>query len=174
MRAYDAAMRRFPPLSVLLATIVVPAIWIGMLIAIDAIEAPLKFTAPGITIPLGLGIGRRVFFALNIAEIILAVTWCVLLVRGRALRRLGKPLAFAAALLLVKVLIIRPLLWSYTDAVLAGTSAGGSPVHLLYVGCDLVLGVVLCWAVWHGIRSLKLAVEGDVAPLTTSNVGGTS
>ncbi len=174
MRAYDAAMRRLPPLSVLLATIVVPAIWIGMLIAIDAIEAPLKFTAPGITIPLGLGIGRRVFFALNVAEMILAVTWCVLLLKGRALRRLGKPLACAAALLLIKVLVIRPLLWSYTDAVLAGTSAGGSPVHFLYVGCDLVLGVVLCWAVRHGIRSLELAVDGGAAPPAESNVGGTS
>ena len=33
-------------------------IWLGMVLAISFLEAPLKFRAPGITIPLGLGIGR--------------------------------------------------------------------------------------------------------------------
>ena len=46
-------------------------IWLGMVLAIS-IEAPLKFRAPGITLPLGLGIGRLVFRALNTAEIVLA------------------------------------------------------------------------------------------------------
>ncbi|RAS62361.1 hypothetical protein C8D87_108182 [Lentzea atacamensis] len=42
-----------------------------MVVAI-AVEAPLKFRAPGITLPLGLGIGRLVFRALNASEIVLA------------------------------------------------------------------------------------------------------
>ena len=41
-------------------------VWLGMVFAISFLEAPLKFRAPGITIPLGLGIGRLVFRALNI------------------------------------------------------------------------------------------------------------
>ena len=61
------------------ALFAVPAVWLGLLIGISLIEAPLKFTAPGITIPLGLGIGRRVFFAMNLVEVVLAV---VLLVSG--------------------------------------------------------------------------------------------
>lgn len=39
-----------------------------MVAAISLLEAPLKFRAPGITTALGLGIGRLVFQALNIAE----------------------------------------------------------------------------------------------------------
>ena len=42
--------------------LLVPPIWLGLIIGISFIEAPLKFTAPGIMIPLGLGIGRRVFW----------------------------------------------------------------------------------------------------------------
>ena len=48
----------------------VPFIWFGMVLAISFLEAPLKFQAPGITIPLGLGIGQLVFFALNKIEIV--------------------------------------------------------------------------------------------------------
>src|SRR5699024_11851856 len=43
------------------ARIILPAVWLGLIIGISLIEAPLEFTAPGITIPLGLGIGRLVF-----------------------------------------------------------------------------------------------------------------
>jgi hypothetical protein len=46
-------------------------IWIGFVCAISFMEAWLKFTAPGITIPLGLGIGRVVFHALNKVEWVL-------------------------------------------------------------------------------------------------------
>jgi hypothetical protein len=41
----------------------VPFLWLGMVLAISFLEAPLKFRAPGITLALGLGIGRLVFRA---------------------------------------------------------------------------------------------------------------
>ncbi|MGN0128251.1 hypothetical protein [Glutamicibacter soli] len=41
--------------------VLAPALWLGLVIGSSFIEAPLKFTALGITIPLGLGIGRLVF-----------------------------------------------------------------------------------------------------------------
>ena len=43
-------------------------VWLGMVLAISFLEAPLKFRAPGITIALGLGIGRLVFRALNVSR----------------------------------------------------------------------------------------------------------
>jgi hypothetical protein len=44
--------------------IAVPVVWLGMVLAISFVETPLKFRAPGITMLLGLGIGRLVFRAL--------------------------------------------------------------------------------------------------------------
>ncbi len=41
-------------------------VWLGMVLAISFIEAPLKFRAPGVTLAIGLGIGRLVFRALNV------------------------------------------------------------------------------------------------------------
>ena len=44
-------------------------VWLGMLLGISFMEAPLKFRAPNMTIALGLGIGQLVFSALNKVEI---------------------------------------------------------------------------------------------------------
>jgi hypothetical protein len=33
--------------------------WLGMVVAISFLEAPLRFRAPGVTVRIGLGIGRR-------------------------------------------------------------------------------------------------------------------
>lgn len=62
------------------ARLILPAVWLGLIIGISLIEAPLKFQAPGITIPLGLGIGRLVFTAMNWVEIVIAVIllWAIL------------------------------------------------------------------------------------------------
>ena len=38
-------------------------IWLGMVLAISFLEAPLKFRAKGLELPVGLAIGRIVFRA---------------------------------------------------------------------------------------------------------------
>ena len=128
------------------ALLVVPALWLGMITGISLIEAPLKFTAPGITIPLGLGIGRRVFLAMNIVEVVLALVlvravWrCV----GRPARdRLWVLTGAAVVVLLAKVAVIRPFLNRRTDAVLAGDFGGGSLAHYIYVGAEALLILAL-------------------------------
>jgi len=45
--------------------VIVAFLWIGFVAAISFMEAWIKFQAPGITVPLGLGIGKIVFAALN-------------------------------------------------------------------------------------------------------------
>ncbi|GAA1854707.1 hypothetical protein [Brevibacterium marinum] len=126
------------------ARIVLPAIWLGLIIGISLIEAPLKFTAPGITIPLGLGIGRLVFTVMNWVEIAIAVAllWSVL---KDAVGKLYQSLACGViGVLIIKVVVIRPLLNHRTDAVLAGTDDGGSSLHLFYIAADglLILGLI--------------------------------
>ncbi|MGH3776424.1 MAG: hypothetical protein ACRDRR_11940 [Pseudonocardiaceae bacterium] len=46
----------------------------GNVLAISFLETPLKFRAPGITVPLRLGIGRLVLRVRNAVELALAVT----------------------------------------------------------------------------------------------------
>jgi|GEM_PF-1171990 len=149
------------------ALLLIPGLWLGLLTGISLIEAPLKFTAPGITIPLGLGIGRRVFFAMNLVELVLAAVLVVALLRtaGRPAKR---PFwgwsAGILAVYAVKVLVIRPILNVRTDAVLAGQSAGGSMTHLFYIAADGILLVLLIALAVTAARALLPAGRrGDVA-----------
>ncbi|MBD8020480.1 hypothetical protein [Brevibacterium gallinarum] len=140
--------------AALTARLVIPAIWLGLIIAIDLIEAPLKFQAPGITIPLGLGIGRLVFTAMNIVEGILALMLISAVIMTRQIRPAWTLLATIAGLLIVKVALVRPLLNARTEAVLAGTAEAGSAVHLIYIALDAVLFCVLAAFTWVQARAL--------------------
>ena len=121
-------------------------VWLGMVFAISFLEAPLKFRAPGITIPLGLGIGRLVFRALNICEVVLAAVALVAVVLGRAPGGATVALVVAVAALGAQVLAVRPALTRRSDAVLADPAvaeSGRSNAHVVYVGFEAVKVVAL-------------------------------
>ncbi|MFD1210868.1 hypothetical protein ACFQ36_02275 [Arthrobacter sp. GCM10027362] len=134
------------------ARLILPAGWLGIIIGISLIEAPLKFQAPGITIPLGLGIGRLVFTAMNIVELVIAALLLLSCVRAGVDRRFRGLLWGAVGVLLVKVAVIRPLLNQETDRVLAGLSQGGSATHLFYIAADGVLIILLVLLLAAGAR----------------------
>jgi hypothetical protein len=112
-------------------------VWLGMVLAISFLEAPLKFRAPGVTIPLGLGIGRLVFRALNAVEAVLALALAVCLVVGDPGAAVF-PAVVAVAVLLVQVLAVRPRLTRRSDTVLAGEDAPRSRAHYGYVGLEVL------------------------------------
>ncbi|UOQ60205.1 hypothetical protein MUN76_14375 [Leucobacter rhizosphaerae] len=123
-----------------------PVLWFGMVAAISFIEAPLKFQAPGITIPLGLGIGRLVFATLNIVEGAILLTLTVLSFWPVVARIAGARLLVWFGLILVfagKVVFVRPPLNARTDLVLAGADPGQSPWHYVYIACDVATLVLL-------------------------------
>lgn len=121
-------------------------VWLGMVLAISFLEAPLKFRAPGITIPLGLGIGRLVFKALNACEVVLAAVALAAVVLGRPSTGVYVALVVAAVALGAQVLGVRPALTRRSDAVLADASvaeSGRSHAHFVYVGFEAVKVVAL-------------------------------
>lgn len=126
------------PVAVAVAAIFV---WLGMVLAISFLEAPLKFRAPGVTIPLGLGIGRLVFRALNACEAVLAAVIVVALVVGQPSGAITAAALVAIGALLVQVIGVRPALTRRSDAVLADAGqaeSGRSHAHVVYVGLEVV------------------------------------
>lgn len=113
-------------------------VWLGMVLAISFLEAPVKFRAPGVTVPLGLGIGRLVFRALNAAEVALAVVLAVGLVAGDPRAGAVVALAVAAVVLVVQLVGVRPALTRRSNAVLAGQDAPRSHAHHGYVALEVV------------------------------------
>lgn len=118
-------------------------IWIGLIVGISFIEAPLKFRAPGVTIAIGLGIGRLVFRAINSVEAALAVVVIIALGMGSPSTPAMIALGVAIASLAAQILAVRPRLTRRTNAVLAGSDAPRSQPHHAYVALEVVKLVAL-------------------------------
>ncbi|MGW0359313.1 hypothetical protein [Nocardia nova] len=112
--------------------------WLGMVLAISFLEAPLKFRAPGVTVPIGLGIGRLVFRALNSVEIVFAATIVVAIAIDPPGTGAITALMVALAALLVQLTLVRPRLTRRSDAVLAGHDAPRSRGHYEYVMLEIL------------------------------------
>jgi hypothetical protein len=113
-------------------------VWLGMVLAISFLEAPLKFRAPGVTVPIGLGIGRLVFRALNAVEAVLAVVVIVAVAVGGAPAGVTALTALVAVLLLGQLAVVRTDLNRRSDRVLAGEELPRSRSHFWYVGLELL------------------------------------
>ncbi|MDH6454798.1 MULTISPECIES: hypothetical protein [unclassified Streptomyces] len=118
-------------------------VWLGMVLAISFLEAPLKFRAPGVTIPLGLGIGRLVFRALNLVECALAAVVVVTVAVGDPPARVLVWTGALLVLLVAQLAVIRPRLNRRSDRVLAGEDLPRSRGHLLYVAFEAAKVVAL-------------------------------
>lgn len=135
-----------------------PALWLGLVLALSFIETPLKFTVPGMELPVALGLGRLVFTAANIAgfALLTAITALALVPprRGRAV------LVVIGALwvvLLVQVLALRPPLNARSDMIIAGGDPAPSQLHTLYAGADGLIAALLVVLIVLGVRAARRA-----------------
>ena len=101
--------------------------WLGMVAAISFIEAPLKFRAPGVTLQIGLGIGRLVFRALNTVEALLAAVVLITIVADPPSRVAVVAVVVAVVTLAAQLLVVRPRLARRSDAVLVAPAAPSAP-----------------------------------------------
>jgi hypothetical protein len=138
--------------------------WLAMVLAISFLEAPATFRAPGVTVRLGVEIGRVVFRVLNRVELVFLVLVIGVLVIGALV--IGAlvigPVAIApqiallactaalAALLAVQLGLVRPALNRRSDRVLAGEEMPRSGTHLVYVALERSRS--RCWSRWARSR----------------------
>lgn len=118
-------------------------VWLGMVLAISFLEAPLKFRAPEVTVQIGLGIGRLVFRALNVAELVFAMVLVIAVAIGNPPGRVVLSEMAAIVVLVVQVAVVRPLLSRRSDRVLAGEAEPRSAGHSWYVALEVTKVVAL-------------------------------
>jgi hypothetical protein len=117
--------------------LLVPMLWVGMVVAISFLEAPIKFRAPGVTLPLGLGIGRLVFKALNIVEIVLLVAISAAAITAAPPAAALILLIAVAVALVFQIGVVRPLLRRRSARILAGQDLPRSSLHWVYIALEV-------------------------------------
>ncbi len=129
-------------------------LWIGFVCAISFLEAWLKFRAPGVTLPIGLGIGRLVFTALNKIEWVFAIAITVNLVfsKWQWMQLNSLFLIIPIILLLIQTLWLLPALDARAEMHIQGVVVPSSNLHFYFVGMELVKVTGLFFG---GIRLFK-------------------
>ena len=120
--------------------IIATFLWIGFVCAISFMEAWLKFRAPGVTIPIGLGIGRLVFNALNKVEWLLGIVIMGNLVFSKSkILTLKNTLYFIPIfMLLLQTTWALPALDARAELYIKGQPFADSYLHFYFVGMEII------------------------------------
>ncbi len=126
-------------------TIVATFIWIGMVLAISFMEAWLKFRAPGITLALGLGIGRLVFGVLNKVEWVLAlfILLQIFLSKQRWNRTENFAFYLPLGILLVQTFWLLPALDARAALHISGSAPPPSHHHIYFAAMEVTKTICL-------------------------------
>lgn len=110
-------------------------LWLGFVLAISFMEAWLKFRAPGVTLPVGLSIGRLIFSVLNKIEWVFII---VIITHFFLFRSSFQNYQIVIILTLLVVLILQtfwllPKLDARAELHIEGAIVKSSFFHLYYV-----------------------------------------
>ncbi len=131
-------------------------LWAGALLGVSFIATPAKFWAHSLTLPVALDVGRQTFQFFNKLELGALVALGILLF---SLRQSGFPRALVvliAGLLALQFLWLLPALDQRVAVFLSGAVPPESPLHKVYIACDvwkLVLLIALPWLLEPAAKS---------------------
>ncbi len=132
-------------------------IWFGMTAGISLLATPIRFTAPLITRPVALDIGRVVFAALNKAELIaLLILLIIVRVSGRA-RELWMQCSALILMLLAQTIWLLPELAARSQQIVAGVEPAPSMLHGTYSVLELSKLLLLLYLRFRSLQATEQA-----------------
>ena len=127
-------------------------IWVGITVGVTMIATPVRFTAPSITRPVALDVGRVVFAVLSNVEFAALVMLLVVVRLSGAARRLWAVCATLALIVIMQGVWLIPELAARTRIIVAGGQPPASYAHAIYSSLELIkIGLLL----FVGFSSLK-------------------
>jgi len=133
-------------------------LWAGMVLGISFLEAPVKFRAPSLTLPVGLDVGRQVFGAFSKVELALALLALLISLRSRPGRLIRVSLAVVVVIVAAQALWLLPLLDARVEVYLTGGTPRPAPYHVVYT---LLEGLKLAGLALVGVSSLRAALRRE-------------
>ena len=131
-------------------------IWLGMVLGISFLEAPVKFTTPSLSYTTAIDVGMHVFHALNKVEI----AWALLLLVMGLFSTLGRSQWLIRCAILLILLLQSVWLFPVMDAralqIIAGKQVADSYHHWVYIILEidkLLLLAVHGWAIFKKSKS---------------------
>jgi len=132
-------------------------IWLGMVLGISFLEAPVKFMAPSVTLEIGLDIGRYVFGVFNKVECVFALAIAILLIIIRRKDLSMVPLGLAWLSLALQTVWLLPVLETRTEIIIQGQTPAPSVSHTVYIVLEVIKAVSLAvYGFWNVLKGGRI------------------
>ncbi len=123
-------------------------LWVGLILGVSFLAAPIKFRAESLTLPVAVDVGRATFHAFAKVEWLLSAVLVVAAVRSigssTPMESLdGALLAGALGIVVVQAFWLLPLLDVRVAAVIAGTPPPPSHLHTIFAVLEFVKAALL-------------------------------
>jgi uncharacterized membrane protein (DUF485 family) len=130
---------------------IMAALWAGFVLAISFMESWLKFRAAGVTLAIGLSIGRLVFKALNLVEWTIFIFICFALFEcDFNLQPQVSLVSMLLGVLLLQTFILLPVLSRRALLLISNRELARSSAHLLFVIAEIVKIILLGFLIFSG------------------------
>jgi hypothetical protein len=130
--------------------------WAGFVCSISFMEAWLKFRAPGVTLPVGLSIGKLIFTALNRMEWVFVFILMILL--APHIKKFSAVFitltGTVVGLLLMQTFWLLPQLTLRTEQIIAGLKPAESYIHLLFGIAEVLKVLFLLYLGYLTVRKV--------------------
>lgn len=133
-------------------------VWAGLVLGISFLETPVKFTAPSVTLIIGLDIGRHVFGMLNRVECGLMVVCVGLALFYQPARAVWLPLGVAVCVVVMQTVWLLPVLNARVAMIMNGVMPPPAPYHSLYAIVEVLKLIGLLASGAAGLSSLRRPV----------------
>lgn len=139
-------------------SITVILFWAGFVSSISFMEAWLKFRVEGVTLNIGLRVGKRIFRALNRIERVFLVIFTILQICGfNTLNRLIATLSILLFVILaLQTFYLLPRLEKQIDGILAGENVIKSKHHLYFIAAE-VLKVSILFGLAYSFWNINIS-----------------
>jgi hypothetical protein len=134
---------------ILLAYILLPVFWAGLLVGVCFIATPAKFLAPSLARPVALDVGRATFTVWNDVEWLVLAMLVPPLLFAPADRFTAVSTFVLGALLFIQSMILLPALNARVTVIQAGRRPAISLDHRTYIAIDSLKLLILGAIVWR-------------------------
>lgn len=142
--------------TILSIRVIIVIFWLGFFSSISFMEAPLKFTAPGLRMETGVAIGQIIFHALNKCELVFLLaligTFCI----KRSVTKGWQGVVLVTAILFTETVWLLPALNDVAVRFMAGEPAGREYLHWLFILQETVKVPILLGIGWYNLKQIEL------------------
>ncbi len=126
-------------------------LWLGFVVAISFMEAPLKFQASAVTLAIGLGIGKIIFAALNKVEWVLLLIIVLSFIISGATRKNWLWLGLVFGILAAQSVYLLPVLDARATMIINGGLPPQNNTHFFYIILEVLKSMLLVTMTFHFI-----------------------